>query len=151
MRICLGHIDCKVHGVLDAVVPIACQPHQISPARLAFGHVADGFFQQVLLCQHTDDKRVIFHQADCAVFQLSGGIGFRMNIGDLLHFEAALQADGIVHASPYEENVSCIGEFCRKPLDAFFVFQHPADFIRKGQKLLDIVLIFRRCYFPPDK
>ena len=81
------------------------------------------------------------------MLQLSGSISFRMNIGNLLHFEASFQADGIIHASANKEDISGVGEFCRKPLDAFLVFQNSADFIRQGEKFPDVILIFLRSSF----
>ncbi len=56
----LGDIDRKVVGVLDIVVPVAGQAHEIGAAGLALGHVADGFLIEIALRQNADDQGVVF-------------------------------------------------------------------------------------------
>ena len=121
----LGDIDRKVVGILDIVVPVAGQAHEIGAAGLALGHVADGFLIEIALRQNADDQGVVLDQADGAVLHLAGGIGLAVNIADLLHLEAALEADGIVEAAADEEDIAGHGELGGKPLDALHRRRRP--------------------------
>ena len=44
MRIGFGNIDGKIHGILDIVISIAGQPHQIRSPGFTFRQIADRFF-----------------------------------------------------------------------------------------------------------
>ena len=69
------------------------------------------------------------------MLEFSSRIGFRVHVTDLLHLQAALEADGIVHAAPDEENIMGIGELGGKPLDPLLFLEKSLDLT--GQ-LLDI-------------
>ena len=146
MRIGFRHIDGKVHRVFHTVVSVTGETHEIGTASLAFCHVADSFFNQLLLCQHADYQCTVLHKADGAVLQLSGSVGFGMNIGYLLHLQAAFQADGIIKAPADKENVMGMGKLCREPLDTLPVLQHSLHLFRQGEKLLDVSIVM----FLPD-
>lgn len=64
-----------------------------------------------------------------------------MNVTDLLHFQAALQADGIIKSTSDEKHILRISLFGGKPLDPLLVIQDFLDFFRKGLKLCDQILI----------
>ena len=65
-----------------------------------------------------------------------------MDIADLLHLEASLEADRIIKASPNEENIVCIRILRREPLDTLLVFQDLGDLIRKLFKCIDVRSLF---------
>ena len=71
------------------------------------------------------------------MLQLSGGVGLRVDIADLLHFQASLQGDGVVDAPADEEDVLCRHLLGGEPLDPFLVFQQLLDFVRQGLQLAD--------------
>ena len=69
------------------------------------------------------------------MLQLTCRICLRMNVADLLHFQASLHADGIVDASSNKENIMGICIFTCKPLDTLLVIQHLADLVRQSLHL----------------
>ena len=105
MRICFRNVYSKVCRILHAVIAITGQSHEIGTASLALGHIADRLLEQIFLGQHPDHQDIILDQADGSVFQLTGGIGFGMDVADLLGLEASLQTDRIVKAAANKEDI----------------------------------------------
>ena len=64
-----------------------------------------------------------------------------MDITDLLHFQAAFQADGVINSPADEENILCINLFGSKPLDPLFIIQNLLDLGRYGLEFPDIAFI----------
>ena len=141
MPVCFRNINGKVYRIFHAVIPIARKSHQISTPCFAFRHIAHGFLDQLFLSQNSDDENPLFHQADGAVFQLTGRISLRVDIGNLFHFQASFQADGIIQTSSDKEDIVSMGIFRCKPLDTVTVLQYPFHFIRQSEKLADIIFI----------
>ena len=49
------YINGKVHLIFGLVFSISSQTHQVCTTALAFQHIADSFFVQFTLCQHTNN------------------------------------------------------------------------------------------------
>ncbi len=96
MLVRLGDIDSKIGCILNVVIAIGGQAHQVGTTAFTFNHVADGLFVKVALCQHTNNQRTVFNQADGTVLQLACSVGLAVDVGNFLHFEAALQADSVI-------------------------------------------------------
>ena len=105
MRVCFRDVDGEVCGILDIVIAKCGQAHKVGATALTLNHIADCFFVEIRLGQHTDHKSPVFDQGDRSVFQLSGSIGFRMNVTDLFHLQTALQADSVINSSSYKESI----------------------------------------------
>ena len=75
MRIGFRNVHGEIRRILDGVISIRGQPHQISAPALHLYHVADGLLEQIRLCQHTDNKRSVFNQRDGSMLEFSGSIG----------------------------------------------------------------------------
>ena len=84
MLIRLRYINSKICRILNIVMAIAGQPHEICPTALALYHITEGFLIQSTLSQHTDHQRSILDQGNRSMLQLTCRIGLRMNIGNLL-------------------------------------------------------------------
>ena len=87
MFIRLRHINGKVYLILDLIVSISCQTHQVGSTALALLHIADSLFVQLALGQHTDNQRALLDQADGSVFQFTCSVCFRVDIADFLQFQ----------------------------------------------------------------
>ena len=74
--ICFWDVYCEVCCVFGVIIAKCCQTHKICSTALAFYHVADRFFIEVWLSQHTDHKGSILNQGNGSVFQFSCCIGF---------------------------------------------------------------------------
>ena len=105
VRVCFRDVDGEVCGILDIVITKCGQAHKGGAAALTLNHIADCFFVEIRLGQHTDHKSPVFDQGDRSVFQLSGSIGFRVNVTDLFHLQTALQADSVINSSSYKESI----------------------------------------------
>ena len=80
------------------------------------------------------------------MLQLTGGIGFRVYVGDLLHFQCAFQRHGVVGvASDVEHGVTGVVFLCQLRQRAVHV-QRLLDLLRNGLKLTDqpYILLFRK-------
>ena len=80
------------------------------------------------------------------MLQLTGGIGFRVYVGDLLHFQCAFQRHGVVGvASDVEHGVTGVVFLCQLRQRAVHV-QRLLDLLRNGLKLSDqpYILLFRK-------
>ena len=67
-----------------------------------------------------------------------------MNVGDFLHLQAALQADGVVDSPANQVGILGISVLGREPLNALLVLQGPLHLLRQAHHFLDIpgVLLF---------
>ena len=65
------------------------------------------------------------------------GVRLGVDIADLLHLEAALQADRVVDAAADEEYVVRVRDFGGEPLQALLVLQDPPDLVRDSGKLFE--------------
>ena len=151
MHIGFGDVHGKVCRVFNIVMAIAGQAHEISAAALAFHHVADGFFQQLRLGQHADHQGSVLNQRNGSMLQLAGGVSLGMDVADLLHLQAALQADGVIHTPADEEHILGIGEFGGKPLNSFLILQHPFNLLRQRLQLLQHIIQTLLRKDPPDE
>ena len=84
MLVCARHVDGEVRRVLHAVMAEAGKAHQVAAAGLDLHHVADHLFVQRRLRGDGDDQRAVLDEADGAMFQFSGGVGFRMDYFDVI-------------------------------------------------------------------
>ena len=85
------------------------------------------------------------------MLQLPCGVGLAVDIADLLHFQAALQAGGVIRSPAQEEDVPGVGELGGEPLDAALVLQHAGDLVRQGGQLLNVSRILVLHEFPPHQ
>ena len=137
MTVGLRNVDGKINGILDTIVAVVGQAHQVCAAAADFDHVADHLLVQLFLGQHTDNQRPIFNQADGTMFQLTRRVCFRMDIADLLHLEGPFQTDRVIQSASDKEDIMRIGKLCRKPLNPFLVIQYPFDLIRQRLQFLN--------------
>ena len=75
VRVCFRDVDGEVCGILDIVIAKCGQAHKVGATALALNHIADCFFVEIRLGQHTDHKSSVFDQGDSSMFQLSCRIG----------------------------------------------------------------------------
>ena len=136
MRVCFWNVDDKIGVVLNAVVSIGGQGHQVGPSGFAFQKVAQGFLIEFLLGQDANDQRTRLNQTDGAVLQLPGGVGLGVDITDLLHFQTALQTDGVIQPPADEESVPRCQLLGGEPLNARLVLQNPFHFSGQGLQFL---------------
>ena len=137
MGIGFGDVEDEVCIVLHAVVAVGGQSHEVGTSGFAFQKIAQGFLIEFLLGQYAHHQGARFNQADGAVLQLSGGVGLGVDVADFLHFQAALQADGIVQPSADEEDILCGDLLGGKPLNPRLVLQQPLHFSGQGFQLPD--------------
>ena len=71
------------------------------------------------------------------MLQLTGRIGLRVDIADLLQLERALESDRIVDATADEEHVLRIGLLRGEPLDTLLIEQDALDLLRQCSELCD--------------
>ena len=74
MRIGFRNVHGEIRRILDGVISIRGQPHQISAAALHLYHVADRLLKQVRLRQDADNKCPVFNQRDGSMLEFSGSI-----------------------------------------------------------------------------
>ena len=72
----------------------------------------------------TYHESLILDEAYGPVLHLSGGVGFGMDIADLLHFERAFHGSGVVNPTTKEECVPDMGELRGEPLDTLLLLQY---------------------------
>ena len=77
------------------------------------------------------------------MLQFAGGVRFAVDIGDLLHLEAALKTDRIVQPAPDEKDVPRVGVLAGKPLDALLVLERALHLVRQRVQFPEIALIPR--------
>ena len=73
MGIGFGNIDGEISAVLDVVVAVVGQAHDVCAAALAFHHVADHLFIEIGLGHQGDDQGALFDEGDGSVLELAGG------------------------------------------------------------------------------
>ena len=78
MRIGPRDVGHEIGGILDIIIAIRGQSHQISAAALALDHVADGLFVEIWLSEHANDQSTVFNQGNGSVFEFAGCIRFGM-------------------------------------------------------------------------
>ena len=111
MWICLWNIRYKVRSILNIIIAVCRQSHQISATALTFYHVADGLFIQCRLGQTADHQCTIFNQGNRSMFQFTCRICLRVDLADLFHLQAAFHTDGIINATTNKENIFRIDLF----------------------------------------
>ena len=72
-------------------------------AALGLLGVGDGLFVHLLLGGQRDDRHTVGDEADGTVLELTGSVGVRVDVADLLELQAAFQREGVVEAAPDEE------------------------------------------------
>ena len=97
-------------------------------AGLYLHHIADRLIQQRQIGSHSDHRRSLADQGDGAVLQLTGGIGLRVDVADLLQLQAPLQGQCVVQITADEEHILLL----RQP------FGGRADILRMGEHLLHL-------------
>ena len=70
VRVCLGHIDREIHLVLDAVIAAGRKPHEVGTSGPAFGHVAEGLLDQLLLILSVIPNPLQIAGICCAAFAM---------------------------------------------------------------------------------
>ena len=142
MLVSLRNIHCEISGILNIIVAIGSQAHQISATAAALNHVADSLFVKLALSQHTDNQSTVLNQADSTMLQFAGSISLTVDIGNFLHLQAALQADSIIQTTADKEDILSVNLFSCKPLDTFLIFNNLLDFIRQLCHFLNQLQIF---------
>ena len=142
MLVGLRNIHCEISGILNVIVTIGSQAHQISATAAALYHVADSLFVKLALSQHTDNQSTVLNQADSTMLQFAGSISLTMDIGNFLHLQAALQADSVIKTTADKEDILSVYLFSGKPLDAFLIFNNLLNFIRQLCHFLNQLQIF---------
>ena len=74
-----------------------------------------------------------------------------MDVGDFLHLQAALQADGVVDSPANQVSVLGVCIFGRKPLDTLLILQGPLHLLRQTHHLLDISGVLLLADFLPHQ
>ena len=97
-------------------------------AGLYLHHIADRLIQQRQIGSHSNHRRSLADQGDGAVLQLTGGIGLRVDVADLLQLQAPLQGQCVVQITADEEHILLL----RQP------FGGRADILRMGENLLHL-------------
>ena len=84
------------------------------------------------------------------MLELPGRIGLGVDVADLLHLQAALQADGVVQAAPDEEGVLRRGKLRRKPRDALLVLEQALHLLGQRGQGFEELRLARRVDLPAD-
>ena len=84
-RVKIRDIDHIVRLRQRGAVPFDSQRQDLRAPGLDLDDVVPGFFRDTPVTAKGDDALPLVDQGDGAVLQFSRGIGFRMNVGDLLH------------------------------------------------------------------
>ena len=85
MLVSLRNIHCEISGILNIIVAIGSQAHQISATAAALYHVADSLFVKLALSQYADNQSTVLNQADSTVLQFAGSISLTVDVGNFLH------------------------------------------------------------------
>ena len=85
-----------VRHLLDLRVVLRRHSQHNRTARLDFLHIAHHLVKQILMSGQRDHQGSILHKGDGAMFELPCGIGVRMDVGDFLELQGALQGHCIV-------------------------------------------------------
>lgn len=136
MRIRLRYVYDKFSCIFHIEIPRNRNPHQIGSAAFALHHIGNGLLIEFRLCRHTDNKCAILYQSDGSMFQFSRCVGLRMDITDLLQFQAALQRNSIVQAPSDEKDVLRRRLFAGKPLDSLLILNNLLNFVRESLQFL---------------
>ena len=142
MLVGLRNIHCEISGILNVIVTIGSQAHQISATAAALNHVADSLFVKLALSQHTNNKSTVLNQADSTVLQFAGSISLTVDVGNFLHLQAAFKADSVIQTTADKEDILSVYLLSGKPLDAFLIFNNLLDFIRQLCHFLNQLQIF---------
>ena len=97
-------------------------------------YVAHSLVEQRHVGGGGDDRRPLLDEGDGAVLQLAGGIGLRVDVGDLLELQAALQRQGVVQIAADEEDLVVTGQLPGGGTDVRRVGQY---FLHLGGQRLD--------------
>ena len=142
MLVGLRNIHCEISGILNVIVTIGSQAHQISATAAALYHVADSLFVKLTLSQYTDNQSTVLNQADSAVLQFAGSISLAVDVGNFLHLQAAFKANSVIQTTADKEDIFSVYLFSGKPLDTFLIFNNLLDFIRQLCHFLNQLQIF---------
>ncbi len=102
-----------MHAFAFVEIAIQIGKHkQFAAACAHFLHIGFHFVQQAVVgCNH-HHRHVFIHQRQGAVFELAGGIGFGMNIGDFFQLQRAFECNRIVNAAAEERALAFLANFC---------------------------------------
>lgn len=89
----------------DLPVPLQHHRQNLGAPGLDLLDVAHHFVKQRLIAGQGDHGTVLFNEGNGAVLELPGGIGLRVEVGNLLELQGPLHTGGIVHIPANEKHI----------------------------------------------
>ena len=120
-----GHMAAHLLGVA-----LGGQSQDVGAPGLYLHHVAHGLVKQRAIGAQGDDQSAVHNEGDGAVLQLAGGVSLRMDVGNLLQLQAALQGQSIVQIPADEEHILAPADLFSDFMDALSRFQNFLDILR---------------------
>ena len=91
VRIGLGDVYYIIRRFLNGLVAFNGDCHNKGSSCFYFYHITDGLLEQIRLGCQSHYQRTIFDQRNRTMFQFSGCISLRMNIGNLFQFQGSFE------------------------------------------------------------
>src|SRR5690606_6201433 len=83
---------------------------QLTATGAHFFNVGFQFFHQNVVRRHHHDGHFGVDQRQRAVFQLAGGVGFSVDVGNFFQFQRPFHGDGVLVATAEEQGVVFFGK-----------------------------------------
>ncbi len=102
---------------------------QLAATGTHFLQVGFEFFQQFVVRRNGHHRHVVIHQGQRAVFQLTGRVGFGVDVRDFLEFQRAFHRHRVLRATAEEQGVVFVG---KQFGDFFYGAVHGQGFAQAG-------------------
>ena len=112
-----GNAQHPVGATVRLPVIVKSHRHHPRPPGFGFPQTGHGLVVDVVLGEGRHHRRAFFYQGQGAVFQLPGGHGFGVQVGNLFEFQSPFHGGGVVRPPADEIQVGGAGQIGRQPAD----------------------------------